>query len=627
MPLGLYSKTLKAAALVATGKLTAAGGLPPNVAALLQGVLRAMLITKLVTGAVVLVVVGSVVGGGAKLVVDHRGVGAAPTVVVRDASIKLPLQPQAPKAEKPISQEPAKEALRYGGKDFKAWRDELLTDLKFQVQQQAMQALGAFGQNGYEEEATAAIVQAMKKLGVDRALVTTAYQTLALIGPKALPALAKELQSDNVIYRTRGAAALATMLRDFPKETLPALLPALIDKDRGVRNAALAAFAPTGRPLPPMTASEKQVVVTALIKQLKDDDIEMRNNAARALALFGPDAKAAVPTLIAVLSEASPALKDAIRAAPASKKAAPAVQGGKAKGGFGGGVGGTDPDALFDMLAKGNDAIIISAAGMLRPSLEQYAAENGNTSGVIDRGQFNAFYQSMLAQMVGKGGFGGITGFGDDFGQPQPGFQPKKGPKGGKGFGGGMGGQPGGFGGGFGGLQKSEDNLRLAILKALGSIGPDVKEAVPLLLDLVRNDYNSGVRGQAIHTLGMIGPDAKDAVPVLLEGWDKRWWAEVRDFQPESVFAFGKIGPAAQAAVPLLVRQLRPILDKDKELPFVQWVEQLITALGNIGPSAKEALPVLAEIEPAAPTLRGYQAEDRARIQALAAAAIKKISQ
>jgi RNA polymerase sigma factor (sigma-70 family) len=622
LPLGLYSKTLKAAALVAKGKLTAAGGLPPNVAVLLREVLRAMLITKLVTGVVVLVVVGSVVGGGAKLVVEHHGVGQAPTVVVRDATNKVALQPQAPKTEKPVSQEPPKEALRYGGKDFKAWRDELLTDLKPQVQIQAMQALGAFGNNGYAEEATTAIVQAMKKPQADREVLTTADNTLVSIGTKTLPALTKLLESENFIYRRRAAEALVWMLRAFPKETLPVLLPAFADEDRDVRNTALVAFVPTGRPLPPMTASEKQVVVTALIKQLKDDDIQVHTQAANALALFGPDAKAAVPTLIKFLRDASPALKDTIRTAPASKKAAPAVQGGKAKGDFGGGVGGADPDTLFDMLAKGNDAIIISAAEMLRPSLEQYAAENGNTSGVIDRGQFNAFYQSMLAQMAGKGGFGGITGLGNDFGQPQSGFQGKKAGKGGKGFGvGGMGGQPGGFGG------RQPDNLRLAILKALGSIGPGAKEAVPLLLDLLRNDYDGTVRGQAIQTLGMIGPDAKDAVPVLLEGWNKSWWYEVRDFQSESVITFGKIGPAAQAAVPLLVSKLRPHLDSTKGYPVSEWINQLITALGDIGPAAKEALPTLRELEAAAPTRRDWSAEERARIQADAAAAIKKISQ
>jgi serine/threonine-protein kinase len=69
-----------------------------------------------------------------------------------------------------------------------------------------------------------------------------------------------------------------------------------------------------------------------------------------------------------------------------------------------------DPDGLFDILAQGNDAIIISSSGILRPMLEKYAAGTGNTSGVINRAEFTLFYQSILAKMGPFGGGGGDAG-------------------------------------------------------------------------------------------------------------------------------------------------------------------------------------------------------------------------
>lgn len=90
--------------------------------------------------------------------------------------------------------------------------------------------------------------------------------------------------------------------------------------------------------------------------------------------------------------------------------------GGGGKGGKKGGMGpmggmpqiNIDPDAIFNMMAKGSDAIVISTSGMLRPQLEQWAMDNGVTSGIITRGDFTDFYQSMTANM--GGGFGGGGG-------------------------------------------------------------------------------------------------------------------------------------------------------------------------------------------------------------------------
>jgi hypothetical protein len=64
-----------------------------------------------------------------------------------------------------------------------------------------------------------------------------------------------------------------------------------------------------------------------------------------------------------------------------------------------------DPDSIFNMMAKGSDSIIIANSGMLQPQLQNWAWQNGNTSGVISREEFSTF---MMNQMKGAG----FTGFG-----------------------------------------------------------------------------------------------------------------------------------------------------------------------------------------------------------------------
>ena len=86
-----------------------------------------------------------------------------------------------------------------------------------------------------------------------------------------------------------------------------------------------------------------------------------------------------------------------------------------AAGMFGGGMN-FDPDMIFDMVAKGADAIAISnAPPMLQPMLLQWAQNTGNTSGVISRDQFSQFMSLQMSQMQGGGfggGFGGMGGGG-----------------------------------------------------------------------------------------------------------------------------------------------------------------------------------------------------------------------
>jgi RNA polymerase sigma factor (sigma-70 family) len=67
VPTSLVSSTVKGASIVAAGQMAVAGVVPVKVAALMEGVMKAMLITKLKTATVALLVVAAVATGGGLL--------------------------------------------------------------------------------------------------------------------------------------------------------------------------------------------------------------------------------------------------------------------------------------------------------------------------------------------------------------------------------------------------------------------------------------------------------------------------------------------------------------------------------------------------------------------------------
>jgi HEAT repeat protein len=129
-----------------------------------------------------------------------------------------------------------------------------------------------------------------------------------------------------------------------------------------------------------------------------------------------------------------------------------------------------------------------------------------------------------------------------------------------------------------------ELGVRALTVQALGNIGPDAKETLPLLQKIAQaeNDSCRGLaleaitqiapeksllqpclRGlkdakvcaEAVKALGYLGPDAKEAVPALLEilkhppVQDK---ATLRQLRQNVVWTLRQIGPDAREAIPTL---------------------------------------------------------------------------
>jgi HEAT repeats len=101
-------------------------------------------------------------------------------------------------------------------------------------------------------------------------------------------------------------------------------------------------------------------------------------------------------------------------------------------------------------------------------------------------------------------------------------------------------------------LKRGDAKTRATAAKELGNIGAvnaaDTKDAVPLLIQRLKNDRDKGVKQAAATALGRIDPDPEQAVPALITALkDKN--AAVRAAAATSL---GQLGAEARDAVPAL---------------------------------------------------------------------------
>jgi len=125
-----------------------------------------------------------------------------------------------------------------------------------------------------------------------------------------------------------------------------------------------------------------------------------------------------------------------------------------------------------------------------------------------------------------------------------------------------------------------DKDVSMDAASALGEIGP---QAIPALVEAV-DDRDAQVRRGAILALGFIGPEAKEAAPLIiqaLEG-DAEWLV-----RSGAANALGWIKPDASEAVPALVQAL------EDESEYVR--SAAADALGEFGAQARDAIPALIE--------------------------------
>ncbi len=299
---------------------------------------------------------------------------------------------QQPPSGKPADSSIKREDLRYGGKNFNEWRSDMQTELKGSIRVDGLRAFAAFGANGFGPEATQAILEMMRGYDVtsadgdDGIVVQAGYSAVRKIWASAVPVLTKAVEGNNrnarlfaikALQQMPGAArseipvllramknedvdtrmyaleavrwidpqakgyvpALIEALKDESalirsiaaarlretsivknaKPAIPALLEALEDKDSDVRFNALLTLNSIG--------AEKQGV--GVVSQwLQDREFRIRTEAYRFLQSLGPDAREAVPALIAVLKAprdgfTHAAVDTLAKIGPAARDAAP----------------------------------------------------------------------------------------------------------------------------------------------------------------------------------------------------------------------------------------------------------------------------------------------------------------
>jgi HEAT repeat protein len=158
-------------------------------------------------------------------------------------------------------------------------------------------------------------------------------------------------------------------------------------------------------------------------------------------------------------------------------------------------------------------------------------------------------------------------------------------------------------------LQKGGNAERVQAAQALGKLGADARDAVPHLVEALRQPAETGVAPAAAQALAQVGAPAVPDLAEVLK--DKN--GDVRAY---AAGVLARIGPPARDAVPALT----DLVKKDKEprpagaLPPTGMARVFaIQALGRIGPDAKASVPALTDV------LTEKPANEEARISAVVA--------
>ncbi|MBM3840666.1 MAG: HEAT repeat domain-containing protein [Verrucomicrobia bacterium] len=151
-------------------------------------------------------------------------------------------------------------------------------------------------------------------------------------------------------------------------------------------------------------------------------------------------------------------------------------------------------------------------------------------------------------------------------------------------------------------LNHGDSYVRLNVAKCLGSMGPWAREAIPGLIEAIKDD-SSAVRANAAEALGRIRPSAENVIDALT-----RALADPEpDVRANAASGLGNGGLASAVAVPHLIDRLK---DADAG---VRGAAAL--ALGALGPKAN----------PAAAPLRELAKDPDAQVRAKAEQALERI--
>ena len=377
-------------------------------------------------------------------------------------------------------------ALAYLGEAAVPPLAEALKAERVRVRSGAAVALGRMGKVSVGP-ALPALVAALKDSDAGARL--DAAEALSHIDPEkaglAVPVLAAALRAEKAPDRLRAAEALER-LRGTARPAVPALLAALNDEDRPVRLAATLALIAIDR-------EAAAASVPVLIDILQNGDTLARRRTARAAASLGPAAKGAVPELLRALKA------DDVHLRLAAAEAVARVDRSQAKAGI---------EVLAGLLADKKHrssmvrAYALQALGRIGPDakdalpvlaavLDDDGPFHGEAAAVMLKiDPQNAAALDFLRKVLkGQAANDGLFEMFEDMPELGAAAKPLVPDL-------------------LSHLKAPAAFFRLNAARTLGAIGPDAREAVPLLRELAAKDKRADVREAAAEALKKIEPKA-----------------------------------------------------------------------------------------------------------------------
>jgi Skp family chaperone for outer membrane proteins len=438
--------------------------------------------------------------------------------------------------------------------------------LLFDVFRQAM--------NRGEEADRERVIISLRSLGIEcrpPSLALTALPFPDLVRP-AVSLLAESLAKQTPLLRKRIADALGDIGQEA-SSAAPALTAALEQSDPGGRVTAAGALARVG-------SVRYEAPLAVLRKALREDDADIRKEAAASLRAWGPLAKGAVATLVERLADHTESRVvqrfslQALKAiGPGAKGALPILL-ARLKAGEA-----LDRDLAAECVAAiGPEAR--SAEGDLHELLEKLDKRDSELRIVLARALWGVNPENAPKTVAA------LVEILDD-------------PK-----------------------DKATLPSTLSAMAVLGEIGPEAKAAIPSLVSRLRQDAPENWSAAAV-ALGAIGPAAKEAVPVLAYGlWSRQpevrvaaaralWQVEpngkedvapVQDLLSSLSITLCSPAPVARAGSAAVLEKMGPVAQ-----PVVPI---LFNRLGDPSPEVRSAVGrALARIAPQ--TLEGFEQRGR----------------
>jgi HEAT repeat protein/serine phosphatase RsbU (regulator of sigma subunit) len=165
-------------------------------------------------------------------------------------------------------------------------------------------------------------------------------------------------------------------------------------------------------------------------------------------------------------------------------------------------------------------------------------------------------------------------------------------------------------------LEDPDEDIRIAIIQALESLGPAAKEVIPVLVGILRDPNASlGLKLAVCDALGGIKPNGKDGVTPLQELLKQH----NRQLQEKAIEILRSLGPIARDAVPDLLQLLKePEVTVNVRLSACE-------ALGNIGPNAEDQGLIGPDGQHAVDTLTELLQDTNWEVRKYAAVALRQI--